>query len=77
MPRRGTQESDRRMHASAHENGHTGGPSTARGEQGSAAPEGQWNLFGGLTFDAGASHFVEIDTANGRVSADAVKLVVQ
>ena len=56
---------------------HAGGPTTITVDQSDAALEGQWNLLGSFTFNAGSSHFVEIDTTNGLVSADAVKLVAQ
>ena len=56
---------------------HAGGPTTVTVDQSNAALEGQWNLLGTFTFNTGASHFVEIDTTNGLISADAVKLVAQ
>jgi len=56
---------------------HAGGSNVVTVDQSVAALEGQWNLLGSYTFNAGTSHFVEIDTTNGLVSADAVKLVAQ
>lgn len=36
---------------------------------------GQWNLLGTYDFTAGSSHYVEVSSANGQASADAIKLV--
>jgi hypothetical protein len=56
---------------------HAGGSNVVTVDQSNAALEGQWNLLGSYSFNTGTSHFVEIDTTNGQVSADAVKLVAQ